>query len=156
VREGSRDTTPRARVASIASTANSVHYPDTPKPGIIAFKRTEEKLIIRNVDPPLPPEPAIFILPPVQKGMEMLATYFEATPTTNFLHRPSVEAWMNALYTDFYQSREGKDSKAKNAVVLMIFAVAESFVDAARGQNLESRYASLTFIVDILKASPLI
>jgi len=118
---------------------------DALQPGAVLYRKVKDSLS-QNTDSPLPPEPSIFLLPPIQTGWTMFAAFFESAPRLNFLHRPTVEAWMNDMYTNFYLIREGSSSKTKNAIIFMIFASAHSYMDTAQGEDLESRYRTYSFL----------
>jgi len=117
---------------------NNASQPETPQPAASIFKRTEDSMN-RNVDPPLPPEPSIFLLPPVQTARKLIAVHFDSNANLNFLHRPSVEIWLNDMYTNFYLTREGSHSRNKNAVVFMVFASAYDLINVSPSDSLESR-----------------
>ena len=113
--------------------------PESFQPGAVIYRKIKDSLN-QNVDSPLPPEPSIFLLPPIQTARTMLAAFFDSAPRFNFLHRSTVEGWMNDMYTNFYLIREGSSSKTRNAIILMIFASAHSYMDTTQGEDLESRY----------------
>ncbi|RPB07429.1 hypothetical protein P167DRAFT_529996 [Morchella conica CCBAS932] len=76
---------------------------------------------------------ASFILPPKQDAVELLEVYFNyAMPTYRFLHRPTVEAWLDEFYENF---EEGGCEREKTAILLLIWAQAKKYSVLTKSQK---------------------
>jgi hypothetical protein len=80
-------------------------------------------------DSPLPEFTQPFaILPPEAEAKAMVARYFEFTvPTHRFLHRPTIETWLEELYATNGAMRSQDDAPSRIALLFMVFAQATSF-----------------------------
>ncbi|CZR68623.1 uncharacterized protein PAC_18522 [Phialocephala subalpina] len=68
-----------------------------------------------------------FILPPKEDAAGLVARYFEfASPTYRFLHRGTVEQWLEELYSN--ARRGGVTWRSKYAVLLIVFALASRYM----------------------------
>lgn len=76
---------------------------------------------------------ASFILPPKQDALELLEVYFSyAMPTYRFLHRPTVEGWLDEFYENF---EEGGCEREKTAILLLIWAQAKKYSVLTKSQK---------------------
>ncbi|KAI1340164.1 fungal-specific transcription factor domain-containing protein [Xylariaceae sp. FL0016] len=100
-------------------------------------------------DLPLPEFDQTFvILPPKPEAEAMLRRYFEfAVATHRFLHRPTVESWLEELYETHGTMRDLESARSRIAVVFMVFAHAASYRESAdMGDSAaEAAYASARF-----------
>lgn len=72
-----------------------------------------------------------FSLPSRVEAKGLLDRYFDfAMPTYRFVHRPTVEAWLNHMY-DASNTGEKAVSNARRAIVVLIFATAKLYNDNA-------------------------
>lgn len=92
-------------------------------------------------DAPLPDfDPSFFVLPPRDEAQRLTDRYFDfAVPTHRFLHRPTVNAWLDELYDTMGIMHSKEEAPARIAVLFMVFAqareympVSSSFVDDVR------------------------
>lgn len=81
-------------------------------------------------DTPLPDfDSSFFVLPPKERAAALVARYFDfAFPTHRFLHRPTVELWLEELYGNLGVMRERVGEKGKRAVLFMVLAQAEEYM----------------------------
>jgi hypothetical protein len=90
------------------------------------YQRTQETL--KTLDSPLPKDLSVFVLPPERLARTMLSVYFDfAIPANRILHRPTAESWMNEFFTNYDAAKEVNVHSPKNAVIFMIFALAQGF-----------------------------
>ncbi|KAI5847048.1 finger protein [Morchella snyderi] len=76
---------------------------------------------------------ASFILPPKKDAVELLEVYFSyAMPTYRFLHRPTVEGWLDEFYENF---EEGSCERDKTAILLLIWAQAKKYSVLTKSQK---------------------
>lgn len=74
------------------------------------------------------------ILPPRAEAQELLVRYFEyASATHRFLHRGTVEGWLQEMYETHGIMRDQSDARSRTAVLLMVFAHAENFPKSRAG-----------------------
>ena len=80
-------------------------------------------------DAPLPEyDPSFFVLPLKDEAHRMLARYFDfATPTHRFLHRPTVEGWLEELYSNLGVLKQKEGAHERIAVLFMVFAMAKEY-----------------------------
>jgi hypothetical protein len=80
-------------------------------------------------DLPLPESnPRFLILPPRPEADALVSRYFEfASATHRFLHRPTVELWLQELYETKGSLREELCGRSKTALLFMVFACAENY-----------------------------
>lgn len=86
-------------------------------------------------DLPLPQfDPRFLILPPRSEADSLLCRYFEfASATHRFLHRPTVETWLQELYDTHGTMQEQSAARSRTAVLFMVFAHAENFPKSKAG-----------------------
>lgn len=93
--------------------------------------------IFPSGDPHLPSfDAASFILPPKTDAQELLDLYFSyAMPTYRFLHRPTVEQWLNEFYENFESSGLKEGDREKTAILLLIFAQSKKYSVLTKNQR---------------------
>ena len=96
-------------------------------------------------DAPLPQfDPSFFILPPKDDAKKLVARYFEfAIATHRFLHRPTVESWMEEFYEGLGVMKQKDGAREKIAVLFMVFAQATEYMtDSIKpaGVDMSARY----------------
>lgn len=81
-------------------------------------------------DAPLPDfDVSFFVLPPKDVTRKLLVRYFDfAVPTHRFLHRPTVEAWFEDLYTTNGCMTSRDEAPARTALLFMVFAQASLYM----------------------------
>ncbi|KAL4869522.1 hypothetical protein BDV12DRAFT_185205 [Aspergillus spectabilis] len=82
-----------------------------------------------------------FILPTLEKALELVSIYFDyAMVTYRFLHRGSVEEWLRQVYNHNISSSNLPSGPlvARTAIVLMIFAVSTLHEEQTQGNQAES------------------
>lgn len=81
-------------------------------------------------DAPLPDfDVSFFVLPPKDVTRQLLVRYFDfAVPTHRFLHRPTVEAWFEDLYTFNGCMSSRDEAPARTALLFMVFAQASLYM----------------------------
>ncbi|PNH39894.1 hypothetical protein VD0004_g7020 [Verticillium dahliae] len=87
-------------------------------------------------DLPLPEfDPRFLILPPRSEAEALLCRYFEfASATHRFLHRPTVERWLQELYETHGTMREQTAARSRTALLFMVFACAENYPKSKAGK----------------------
>jgi hypothetical protein len=111
-----------------------------PASGVSFLLRVQRKLPIQSPghlnssifnfgDRPLPGLDASFvILPPKPLAESMLKRYFDFAATTHrFLHRPSMEAWLEELYETDGAMRSQEAARSRKALLFMIFAHSNNY-----------------------------
>lgn len=119
-----------------------------PSSGVSFLRRIQKRLhqttslthsssIFAFGDAPLPHfDPAFFFLPPRSEAEEMVARYFDfAVPTHRFLHRPTIETWLNEFYETKGIMGNEKDALGRSALLLMIFAQANDYMPNSDAQS---------------------
>lgn len=87
-------------------------------------------------DRPLPPHDSSFaILPPKSLSDDMVRRYFDFAATTHrFLHRQSVENWLEELYHTNGMMLYKESARSRTAVLFMVFAHSNNYrSDSAAG-----------------------
>ncbi|KAH6670261.1 nonribosomal peptide synthetase-like protein [Plectosphaerella plurivora] len=86
-------------------------------------------------DLPLPElDPRFLILPPRPEAESLLRRYFEfGSATHRFLHRPTVERWLEELYDTSGTMREQTSARSRTALLFMVFAHAENYPKSKAG-----------------------
>jgi hypothetical protein len=86
-------------------------------------------------DAPLPGfDPSFFVLPPRDEAQRLVDRYFDfAVPTHRFLHRPTVNAWLDEFYETMGTMRSEEDTPARTALLLMVFAQAREYTQSSSG-----------------------
>lgn len=93
-------------------------------------------------------ERASFTLPPFARALEMIGSYFDYTIVTyRFLHRPSVEEWLQQIYEENVSTDRLPTGSmvARTSIVFMIFAVTSLYEERQPGAPFygrNDRYAS--------------
>ncbi|KAK1997572.1 hypothetical protein LX36DRAFT_635949 [Colletotrichum falcatum] len=89
-------------------------------------------------DAPLPgfdPSGAFCVLLSREEAQALLTRYFEfAVPTHRFLHRPTVEGWLDEFYRTAGAMESQEDAPARRALLFMVFAQAQEYMAAARSR----------------------
>lgn len=106
-----------------------------PSSGVSFLLRVQKKLhqkvsfshnssIFTFGDAPLPKfDSSFFVLPPKTEAEVLVARYFDfAVATHRFLHRPTVEAWLEEFYKNVGAMVQKDGSREKTALLFMIFA----------------------------------
>jgi hypothetical protein len=85
-------------------------------------------------DAPLPEfDPSFFVLPPKADAQRLVERYFDyAAPTHRFLHRPTMEKLVEEFYETQGDMRSKEDAPAKTALLLIVFAQAQAYVNMQR------------------------
>ncbi len=125
------------------SSRNSPEPPQTdlqghfvgPSSGVSFLLRVQKKLhqkvsfshnssIFTFGDAPLPKfDSSFFVLPPKADAEVLVARYFDfAVATHRFLHRPTVEAWLQEFYSNVGVMLQKDGAREKTALLFMIFA----------------------------------
>lgn len=112
-----------------------------PSSGVSFLLRVQKKLhqkvsfsqkssIFTFGDAPLPDfDPSFFVLPPKADAQQLVARYFDfAVATHRFLHRPTVEAWLEEFYDNLGVMKQRAGAKEKTALLFMVFAQAKEYV----------------------------
>ncbi|KAH7139790.1 finger protein [Dactylonectria estremocensis] len=86
-------------------------------------------------DLPLPQfDPRFLILPPRSEADLLIRRYFEFSSATHrFLHRPTVETWLQELYDTHGTMQEQTAARSRTALLFMVFAHAENFPKSKAG-----------------------
>ncbi|KAN0096685.1 Fungal specific transcription factor domain containing protein [Hyaloscypha variabilis] len=127
-----------------------------PSSGVSFLLRVQKKLhqkvsfspnssIFTFGDAPLPEfDPSFFVLPPKDDAQKLVARYFEyAIATHRFLHRPTVEQWLEEFYDGLGVMKEKHGARERTAVLFMVFAQAtEYMIDSIKpsGVDTSARY----------------
>ncbi|KAH7355355.1 fungal-specific transcription factor domain-containing protein [Rhexocercosporidium sp. MPI-PUGE-AT-0058] len=136
----SNDTRPRkiARMTEEESQYNKLRFPSdhVHLNGETIFQRTQNNLnhranyhqnpIFSFGDPPIPDlDTSFFALPTYRLAQSMITQYFDfGAALHRFLHHKTVEEWMESLLDSPRSMNSRPVDHSKNAVVLMIFALA--------------------------------
>jgi len=88
-------------------------------------------------DAPLPEfDPSFFVLPPKADAQKLVARYFEfAVATHRFLHRPTIEAWLEEFYENLGVMRQKVGARERTALLFMVFAQAKEYMPDVSGSN---------------------
>jgi hypothetical protein len=111
-----------------------------PASGVSFLLRVQRKLPIQSPghlnssifnfgDRPLPWHDSSFvILPPKPLAESMIKRYFDFAATTHrFLHRPSIEAWLEELYETEGAMRCQESARSRKALLFMVFAHSNNY-----------------------------
>ncbi|KAL0933905.1 fungal specific transcription factor domain-containing protein [Colletotrichum truncatum] len=83
-------------------------------------------------DAPLPdfdPSGAFCVLLSKEEATTLLKRYFDfAVPTHRFLHRPTVEGWLEEFYATNGAMKSQEDAPARRALLFMVFAQAQEYM----------------------------
>lgn len=112
-----------------------------PSSGVSFLLRVQKKLhqkvsfsqnssIFTFGDAPLPDfDPSFFVLPPKVDAQMLVARYFDfAVATHRFLHRPTVETWLEEFYENLGVMKQRTGAKEKTALLFMVFAQAKEYI----------------------------
>ncbi|KAE9982900.1 hypothetical protein EG328_010447 [Venturia inaequalis] len=137
----------RASLEPAQETDLQTHYVG-PSSGVSFLRRVQKSLhqtssfthsssIFAFGDAPLPDfDPAFFFLPPKSEAEDLVARYFDfAVPTHRFLHRPTIETWLNEFYHTKGSMTNEKDALGRSALLLMIFAQAIDYMPNSNAQD---------------------
>jgi hypothetical protein len=97
-------------------------------------------------DSPLPEfDSSFFVLPPKERARELVARYFDfAVPTHRYLHKPTVEEWVEELYGNLGTLKDRGGERGKRAVTFMVFAQASEYmIKDEESQDVDCRYVFL-------------
>jgi hypothetical protein len=84
-----------------------------------------------------------FILPQRDEASRLVSRYFEwGMPTYRFLHAGTVKSWQNRFYDDPQESLDDDTARGRNAVLFMVFAIAEESLVVDRPRKIERRYVA--------------
>lgn len=81
-----------------------------------------------------------FALPPYERALEMVDTYFDFSMVTyRFLHRGSVEQWLKQIYQSSTSSSNLPTGPmvARTAIILIIFAVTTMYEEKRPGNEID-------------------
>lgn len=138
------------------SSRNSPEPPQTdlqghfvgPSSGVSFLLRVQKKLhqkvsfshkssIFTFGDAPLPKyDPSFFLLPPKADAEILVARYFDfAVATHRFLHRPTVESWLEEFYDNLGVMLQKDGAKERTALLFMVFAHAKEHMPDDAGYN---------------------
>jgi hypothetical protein len=84
---------------------------------------------------------SIFVLPPKADAEALLARYFDfAVPTHRFLHRPTVERWLEEFYETKGMMRDKRDAPSRTALLFMVFAQARLYMPPPSAPDQDPRF----------------
>jgi hypothetical protein len=94
-------------------------------------------------DAPLPEyDPSFFVLPPKEDAKSLVARYFDfAVPTHRFLHRPTIEAFLDEFYNNLGVIQRAGGAEGKIALLFMVFAQAKDYMHPETLNGGDTRYA---------------
>jgi hypothetical protein len=98
---------------------------------------TQNSSIFTFGDAPLPEfDPSFFVLPPKADAQKLVARYFEfAVATHRFLHRPTIEAWLEEFYENLGVMRQKVGARERTALLFMVFAQSKEYMPDVSGSN---------------------
>ncbi|KAL7628833.1 hypothetical protein AAE478_000348 [Parahypoxylon ruwenzoriense] len=107
---------------------------------------SSESSIFTFGDLPLPEwDGSFFILHPKNEAKELLNRYFDfAVATHRFLHRRTMELWLEELYETGGKMRSKEGSRSRVALIFMMFAYAKRFSKSGGEDGSESRRSDTT------------
>ena len=74
-------------------------------------------------------DPSFFVLPPREEAQRLADRYFDfAVPTHRFLHRPTINAWLDELYDTMGLMRSKEEAPGRIALLFMVFAQAREYM----------------------------
>jgi hypothetical protein len=94
-----------------------------------SYSNDQNSSIFTFGDAPLPEtDPSVFVMPPKLDGQALLAKYFDfAVPTHRFLHRPTVETWLDEFYDTRGMMKDKRHAPSRTALLFMVFAQAREY-----------------------------
>lgn len=80
-------------------------------------------------DAPLPEfDASVFVLPSIEDTRLLVARYFDfAVPTHRFLHRPTVEKWLENFYENLGEVPKKDGARERIALLFMVLAQAKAY-----------------------------
>ena len=127
-----------------------------PASGVSFLLRLQKKLVLQKTtsssnssiftfgDASLPEfDPHFFILPAKNEAQHMVARYFDfAVPTHRFLHRPTIETWLEEFYDNVGVMKQKDGAHERIAMLFMIFAMAKEYmsIPSADSADISARY----------------
>lgn len=80
-------------------------------------------------DLPLPDtDSSVLVLPPKTEADQLLGRYFEFVSATHrFLHRPTVQSWLNELYETNGIMRDRAAARSRKALIYMVLGQAQTY-----------------------------
>ncbi|KZL75298.1 fungal specific transcription factor domain-containing protein [Colletotrichum tofieldiae] len=102
-------------------------------------------------DAPLPdfdPSGAFCVLLSKEEASTLLKRYFDfAVPTHRFLHRPTVEGWLEEFYSTMGAMKSQEDAPARRALLFMVFAQAQEYMGTTHSrENADARGSARYFL----------
>lgn len=93
-------------------------------------------------DAPLPEtDPSVFVMPPKPDAQALLTRYFEfGVPTHRFLHRPTMEMWLEEFYETKGMMKDKRYAPCRTALLFMTFAQAREYTADTSGLDPSFRY----------------
>lgn len=93
-------------------------------------------------DAPLPePDPSACLLMSREEGQKLLERYFDfAVPTHRFLHRPTVQQWLDEFFATRGVMRDQEEASVRKAVLFMVFAQAQVYMPEGSPGDDSARY----------------
>lgn len=103
-------------------------------------------------DAPLPEhDDTFFVLPPKADARRLVERYFDfAAPTHRFLHRPSIEKLLEEFYETRGDMSHKEDAASKTALLLIVFAQAQAYMDPATAGGDNRYFASASMHLPLL------
>ncbi|KAF7563420.1 hypothetical protein G7046_g734 [Stylonectria norvegica] len=88
-------------------------------------------------DLPLPEsDTSVLILPPREEANELLARYFDfASATHRFLHRPTVQGWLDELCETNGAMKDKPTARSRKALLFMVLAYAKNYPTGLTGTH---------------------
>ncbi|PQE30831.1 fungal specific transcription factor domain-containing protein [Rutstroemia sp. NJR-2017a WRK4] len=88
-------------------------------------------------------DPSFFVLPPKEDAKHLVARYFDfAVPTHRFLHRPTIEAFLDEFYDNLGVLQRSGGAEGKIALLFMVLAQAKDYMhpETFNGGDTSARY----------------
>ena len=104
---------------------------------------SQDSSIFTFGDAPMPVfDQTFFVLPPKAEAEKLVARYFDfAAATHRYLHRPTVEAWLEEFYENLGVMRQKDGAKERTALLFMVFAQASEYMtDVVGPSGVDARY----------------
>ncbi|KAH8890643.1 hypothetical protein GQ53DRAFT_867005 [Thozetella sp. PMI_491] len=133
----SRTTVPSSRTSPEPSQTDRQGHYVGPASGVSFLLRVQKRLhqtltfsqnasIFTFGDAPLPEiDPSFFVMPPRDEAQRLVDRYFDfAVPTHRFLHRPTINAWLDEFFNTLGTMGGRDDAPARTALLFMVFAQA--------------------------------
>lgn len=148
-----------SRLPDANSLRNSPEPPQTdeqghyigPASGVSFLSRIQKRLKVQSSgylnssvfnfgDRPLPGQDSSFaILPPKTVAESMVRRYFDFAATTHrFLHRPTIQSWLEELYDTNGFMLYKESARSQTALLFMVFAHSSNYQSRQSGQSKDS------------------